>query len=117
MTGEAPVPHPIAARARRAVLFARTAPLCCALAAVPFAAAAETTCRILADFDDPVANERWTMRNDDVMGGRSEGGVRFEDSAMVFSGDIHTNGGGFSSVRLKLLETLTSPATTGSCCA
>ena len=40
------------------------------------------------------------------MGGRSEGGVRFEDSAMVFSGDIDTNGGGFSSVRLKLLETL-----------
>ena len=82
----------------------RAALLGCALAATPLAARAQPACRSLADFDDPGANERWTMRNDDVMGGRSIGGVRFEDSAMVFSGNIDTNGGGFSSVRLTLLE-------------
>ena len=33
------------------------------------------------------------------MGGRSSGGPSFNETSMVFSGVINTNGGGFSSVR------------------
>lgn len=64
---------------------------------------ADTTERTrLTDFDDADANARWRMVNDNVMGGRSDGDVRFGDSAMTFFGDINTNGGGFSSVRLPI---------------
>ena len=38
------------------------------------------------------------------MGGRSEGFVEFDGDAMVFFGEINTDGGGFSSVRLALPE-------------
>ncbi len=43
--------------------------------------------------------------NDNVMGGRSSGGPAFENSAMVFEGEIDTNGGGFSSVRAEITPT------------
>ena len=56
----------------------------------------------LTDFDDEQHNARWQMTNDNVMGGRSEGDKRFEDGTMTFFGDINTNGGGFSSVRLPI---------------
>ena len=56
----------------------------------------------LTDFDQPPANARWRMVNDNVMGGKSKGGVRFAEGVMTFSGDINTNGGGFSSVRLPI---------------
>ncbi len=59
-------------------------------------------CRRLTDFEDPEANDRWLVVNDDVMGGRSDGGLAFEDGALVFEGVINTNGGGFSSLRLPL---------------
>jgi len=59
-------------------------------------------CRRLTAFDDDAANSRWQVVNDDVMGGRSDGGLAFEDGAPVFEGDINTNGGGFSSLRLPL---------------
>ena len=42
------------------------------------------------------------MVNDDVMGGRSLGDVSFDGGVMTFAGSINTNGGGFSSVRLRL---------------
>ena len=54
----------------------------------------------ITDFDDPDANNRWQIRNDNVMGGRSDGGFSFGDGVMTFRGDINTNGGGFASVRL-----------------
>ena len=56
----------------------------------------------LTDFDDEQANARWQMTNDNVMGGRSDGDVSFDGGVMTFYGDINTNGGGFSSVRLPI---------------
>lgn len=41
----------------------------------------------------------WRVVVDGVMGGRSTGNVDFTGDAMVFSGNINLNGGGFSSVR------------------
>jgi len=42
---------------------------------------------------------QWYVQNDNVMGGRSEGGFNILDSELVFSGTTNTNGGGFSSIR------------------
>lgn len=61
----------------------------------------EATTR-LSDFDHAQANARWRVVNDNVMGGRSKGDVRFADGVMTFFGDINTNGGGFASVRLPI---------------
>ena len=56
----------------------------------------------LTDFETAEANGRWQIVNDGVMGGRSKGGVTFDDGVMTFAGTINTNGGGFSSVRLRV---------------
>ncbi|MEM8873539.1 MAG: CIA30 family protein [Planctomycetota bacterium] len=56
----------------------------------------------LVDFTDAQANRQWRMVNDNVMGGRSLGDVEFIDGVMRFHGSINTNGGGFSSVRLRI---------------
>jgi hypothetical protein len=58
--------------------------------------------RRLADFDCDEANQRWSVVNDNVMGGRSLGGLSFEDGILIFEGQIDTDGGGFSSLRLPL---------------
>lgn len=58
-------------------------------------------CETLTDFDDG-SNGRWAVVNDDVMGGRSLGGLAFTGGTLIFEGDINTNGGGFSSLRLSL---------------
>lgn len=42
---------------------------------------------------------QWYVQNDNVMGGRSEGGFIILDGELVFSGTTNTNGGGFSSIR------------------
>jgi hypothetical protein len=42
---------------------------------------------------------KWLVQVDGVMGGRSSGSASFQNGAMVFSGSINLNGGGFSSVR------------------
>ncbi|MFT6289694.1 MAG: hypothetical protein ACJAR2_000279 [Ilumatobacter sp.] len=57
-------------------------------------------CRRLTDFtpDDPV----WVVVNDGVMGGRSDGVLEVTNSVMRFSGTVVTQGGGFTSVRLRL---------------
>ncbi len=62
-------------------------------------APASTACRRLTDFDD---GQGWVVVNDGVMGGRSNGAIEFADSAMRFTGDVVTAGGGFTSVRLQL---------------
>jgi hypothetical protein len=59
-------------------------------------------CNPLAVFDTPTTAASWYAVNDNVMGGRSSGGPRFDDGALVFSGSINTNGGGFSSIRAPL---------------
>jgi len=42
---------------------------------------------------------RWSVENDGVMGGRSQGFVEIADGTLVFTGDVVTEGGGFTSVR------------------
>ncbi|NNF67053.1 MAG: DUF4174 domain-containing protein [Gammaproteobacteria bacterium] len=46
----------------------------------------------------------WYVVNDNVMGGRSDGGFEQEQNRLVFKGSTNTNGGGFSSIRTKPLE-------------
>ncbi len=62
----------------------------------------ETECRLLVSFDKPGAVTAWRAVNDNVMGGRSRGGPGYGDGALVFSGSIDTDGGGFSSIRAPL---------------
>ena len=54
---------------------------------------------LIYDFteDNPATN--WITVNDNVMGGRSEGGFSFKKKRLIFSGTTNTNGGGFSSIR------------------
>ncbi|MEO1583706.1 MAG: CIA30 family protein [Planctomycetota bacterium] len=63
-----------------------------------------TESRLIASFDgtDPESDDlsgRWQTVNDTVMGGRSVGGGEIRGGALVLSGTLNTNGGGFSSVR------------------
>lgn len=53
---------------------------------------------MLFDFDDADA-ATWRIENDGVMGGRSEGFYEMENGALVFTGEVVTQGGGFTSVR------------------
>ena len=53
-------------------------------------------------FDTPASVQGWRAVNDGVMGGRSSGGPSFGGDALVFSGTIDTDGGGFSSIRHRL---------------
>jgi hypothetical protein len=66
--------------------------------------------RRLADFDCDEANQRWLVVNDDVMGGRSLGGLSFDAGILIFEGEIDTDGGSFSSLRLPL-----EPQALGAC--
>ncbi|MEM1270559.1 MAG: CIA30 family protein [Bacteroidota bacterium] len=55
---------------------------------------------ILFDFDAPNAPS-WTIENDGVMGGRSKGYVEIKDGALIFTGNVVTEGGGFTSTRAR----------------
>ena len=46
----------------------------------------------------------WYVQNDNVMGGRSEGGFDISLGVLIFSGNTNTNGGGFSSIRTQPLK-------------
>ena len=46
----------------------------------------------------------WYVQNDNVMGGRSEGGFNISFEELIFSGNTNTNGGGFSSIRTEPLR-------------
>lgn len=59
-------------------------------------------CEVLTDFKNATTNEAWRTVNDNVMGGKSKGGFVFMQDALVFSGYINTDGGGFSSIRMDL---------------
>lgn len=62
----------------------------------------DAECRLLTDFTDEERNKQWLTVNDNVMGGRSDGGFIIKNGTLRFSGDINTNGGGFSSIRWPL---------------
>ena len=68
---------------------------------VPLQGAAGTpaTEMLLTDFTSSSADLGWYVVNDNVMGGRSEGGFQQEQGTLYFTGDTNTNGGGFSSIR------------------
>jgi hypothetical protein len=68
-------------------------------ALVGCAFAEESPGRLLADFS--TTSLAWTTVNDNVMGGRSEGGFTVADGTLVFAGATNTDGGGFSSIRSK----------------
>ncbi len=55
--------------------------------------------RVLTDYTTGRDEFRWYVVNDNVMGGRSEGGFSIEQGALYFAGRTNTNGGGFSSIR------------------
>ncbi len=62
----------------------------------------DSDCVLLTDFTSTEHNARWQTVNDNVMGGQSVGGPQFIDDVLVFSGEINTDGGGFSSLRMPL---------------
>lgn len=59
-------------------------------------------CRRLDDFDGAADATEWFVVDDGVMGGRSIGSIDVDDSVMRFTGSVVTEGGGFTSVRLRL---------------
>ncbi len=65
-------------------------------------AAPSAPCRRL-DFTDRDQRDAWFVLNDGVMGGRSEGQLTYSGSAAQFSGFINTDGGGFTSIRTRLV--------------
>ena len=54
---------------------------------------------LIFDFTEEDIEGKWIVVNDNVMGGRSEGGCSFRKNRLIFSGNTNTNGGGFSSIR------------------
>ncbi len=59
---------------------------------------------LLTDFSSGTADFGWYVLNDNVMGGRSEGGFEVEQETLVFTGETNTIGGGFSSIRTRAME-------------
>jgi|TARA_R100000049_G_C1948276_1_gene94429 hypothetical protein len=62
------------------------------------------TCRTLVDFSDPDEFTRWEVVDDGVMGGLSKGHIEQSDDALSFTGNVNTNGGGFTSLRRAVPE-------------
>jgi hypothetical protein len=54
---------------------------------------------VLTDFAPGSPDFGWYVLNDNVMGGRSEGGFELERGKLTFAGSTNTRGGGFSSIR------------------
>ena len=54
---------------------------------------------LIFDFTEEDIEGKWIVVNDNLMGGRSEGGYSFRKNRLIFSGNTNTNGGGFSSIR------------------
>jgi len=61
-------------------------------------------CVIVDDFSNGSSQLSWFAVNGGVMGGLSQGAVSLASGALVHTGVINTNGGGFSSVRAGLPE-------------
>ncbi|MCF7957034.1 MAG: CIA30 family protein [Phycisphaerae bacterium] len=70
---------------------------------VAIATASEPLGKILFDFSERSAAQKWISVNDSVMGGISEGGFRITDGkTLEFSGNLSLeNRGGFTSIRSK----------------
>jgi hypothetical protein len=59
---------------------------------------------LLTDFTTNSPDLVWYVVNDNVMGGRSEGGFSLQQGELVFTGRTNTRGGGFSSIRTMPLQ-------------
>lgn len=57
--------------------------------------------RLLTDFSDATEDFGWFVVNDNVMGGRSDGGFDVDNGKLFFAGRTNTRGGGFSSIRTR----------------
>jgi hypothetical protein len=57
---------------------------------------------LLTDFKTGSPDLGWYVQNDNVIGGRSQGGFEIREQGLpVFSGSTNTDGGGFSSIRTR----------------
>jgi hypothetical protein len=59
--------------------------------------------KLITDFTSAGEDLGWYVVNDNVMGGRSDGGFDVSDGELRFAGQTNTRGGGFSSIRSKSL--------------
>ncbi len=59
---------------------------------------------LITSFNSDSPDLGWYVQNDNVMGGRSEGGFNISLGQLIFSGNTNTNGGGFSSIRTEPLR-------------
>ncbi|MEL7538715.1 MAG: CIA30 family protein [Pseudomonadota bacterium] len=59
---------------------------------------------LITDFTAASADLGWRVVNDNVMGGRSDGGFDVVDDELRFAGITNTRGGGFSSIRSQPLD-------------
>ena len=59
-------------------------------------------CTTVIDHSEQGAENPWQTVNDGVMGGRSQGGSVLEEGVLTFAGVTNTNGGGFSSLRMRV---------------
>ena len=70
--------------------------------AAPTTTEASPECTRVTDFATDAEQQSWRVTLDGVMGGRSSGEGAFGESTMVFTGEIVTEGGGFSLLRTPL---------------
>ena len=59
---------------------------------------------MITNFSSDSPDLGWYVQNDNVMGGRSEGGFATKQEELIFAGTTNTNGGGFSSIRTRPFE-------------
>ena len=86
--------------------------LCLLLAPLSFSEADQLDTLPLTSFNGDSTDFGWYVQNDNVMGGKSEGGFDIAQGELFFSGNTNTDGGGFSSIRTRSL-TLDLSAYTG----
>jgi NADH dehydrogenase [ubiquinone] 1 alpha subcomplex assembly factor 1 len=58
---------------------------------------------LISDFTTNDEATLWMTVNDNVMGGRSKGGFAMTHTKLLFSGSTNTDGGGFSSIRRRVV--------------
>ena len=74
-------------------------------------AMAETrSCKTLLEHTEGETDNPWRTVTDGVLGGLSDGGSVLQDGALTFSGITNTNGGGFSSIRMRVAPGLMTGA-------
>ena len=59
---------------------------------------------LLYDFTNDDPKQNWIVVNDNVMGGRSDGGFSFKKKYLIFSGNADENEGCLSSSRTKPVD-------------